>query len=131
MRLFEPQSLAIAYKLARKVEGIMQGPFRKGPLWSGGVPSKSYYPITKEHVSTVAPVEGRKSVPAGGFCGNATKSLTQDDMEDCKRKGLCFWSGMKYNPGHKCVKSQLYQFMVETSLSNNGVEVERPSEGVD
>lgn len=37
-------------------------------------------------------------------------------MEDRKRKGLCFLCGLKYTPRHKCIKSQLYQFMVETSL---------------
>lgn len=43
-------------------------------------------------------------------------------MEDRKRKGLCFWCGLKYTHRHKCVKSQLYQFMVETSLNVDCVE---------
>lgn len=35
------------------------------------------------------------------------------ELEDRRKKGLCFWCGLKYSPGHKCSKSQVYQLVVE------------------
>ncbi|KAA3472231.1 Retrovirus-related Pol polyprotein from transposon 297 family [Gossypium australe] len=41
------------------------------------------------------------------------KSLSQAELEDRRRKGLCFWCGLKYSPGHKCSKSQVFQLVID------------------
>ncbi|KAL4379791.1 hypothetical protein GQ457_02G012610 [Hibiscus cannabinus] len=41
------------------------------------------------------------------------KTLTPAEIEDRRKKGLCFWCASKYTPGHKCAKSQLYQIVVD------------------
>ena len=39
--------------------------------------------------------------------------ITREEGDDHRRKGLCMWCEAKYVPGHNCVKSQLYQLLVE------------------
>lgn len=48
-----------------------------------------------------------------------SKSLSQAELEDRRKKGLCFWCGLKYSPGHKCSKSQVYQLVVEPPEDSN------------
>lgn len=55
-----------------------------------------------------------------------SKSLSQAELEDRWKKGLCFWFELKYAPGHKCSKSQLYQLVVEPSWENEH-EIRSPS----
>ena len=38
---------------------------------------------------------------------------TREERDDRRRKGLCMWCKVKYVLGHNCVKSQLYQLLVE------------------
>lgn len=35
-------------------------------------------------------------------------------MAKRKQKGICYWCGAKYHIGHKCVKSQLYQMLLDS-----------------
>ncbi|KAK5818115.1 hypothetical protein PVK06_023046 [Gossypium arboreum] len=51
-----------------------------------------------------------------------TKSLSQAEIEDRRKKGMCFWCAATYTPGHKCVKSQLYQLVVG-SHNKIGMEI--------
>ncbi|KAK5792800.1 hypothetical protein PVK06_033922 [Gossypium arboreum] len=44
---------------------------------------------------------------------SGTRFIPLAVMAERKQKGLCFWCGAKYYVGHKCVKSQLYQFLWE------------------
>ncbi|GMI89935.1 hypothetical protein HRI_002662800 [Hibiscus trionum] len=41
------------------------------------------------------------------------KALSAAEVDERRRKGLCFWCAAKYSPGHKCQKSQMYQILVE------------------
>lgn len=44
---------------------------------------------------------------------SGTRFIPPAVMAKRKQKGFCFWCGAKYYVGHKCVKSQLYQFLWE------------------
>ncbi|GMI77908.1 hypothetical protein HRI_001460100 [Hibiscus trionum] len=44
---------------------------------------------------------------------NGGKMLSAGEIEERRKKGLCFWCASKYTPGHKCARTQLYQIMVE------------------
>ncbi|XP_016727246.1 uncharacterized protein [Gossypium hirsutum] len=55
-----------------------------------------------------------------------SKSLSQAKLEDRKKKGLCFLCDLKYSPGHKCSKSQLYQLIIEP-LWEQGSDMKSPS----
>ncbi|XP_022714593.1 zinc finger BED domain-containing protein RICESLEEPER 1-like [Durio zibethinus] len=41
-----------------------------------------------------------------------TQKFTQVEIEEKKRKWLCYWCGTKYTPEHKCMKSQTYQLII-------------------
>ena len=50
-------------------------------------------------------------------------SPTREEKEERRRKGLCVWCGVKFTFGHKCVRSQLYQLLMEDMDDKEG-EVE-------
>ncbi|KAL4367918.1 hypothetical protein GQ457_05G016100 [Hibiscus cannabinus] len=43
----------------------------------------------------------------------AGKVISPAEIEERRKKGLCFWCAAKYTPGHKCPRSQLFQISVE------------------
>lgn len=67
----------VAYKIARKVDGIMKNPYRKGPLLSSRGYSKTYSHSNREYDPFVIPVEVKKDLPATrGPRSNNAKSLS-------------------------------------------------------
>ena len=40
-------------------------------------------------------------------------NFTREERDERKRRGLCMWCGVKYTREHNCVKSRLYQLLVE------------------
>ncbi|GMI63403.1 hypothetical protein HRI_000009600 [Hibiscus trionum] len=36
------------------------------------------------------------------------KTISAAEIEDRRKRGLCFWCAAKYSPGHKCARSQLF-----------------------
>ena len=36
-----------------------------------------------------------------------------EEKEERRKKGLCMWCGTKFTFGHRCMRSQLYQLLVE------------------
>ncbi|KAH1083911.1 hypothetical protein J1N35_023672 [Gossypium stocksii] len=69
-----------------------------------------------------------RSVPASQTMSNVSvnkfgvRSILSNVMAECKKKGLCFWCSAKYQLGHKCIKSQLYQFLWEPLSDNEADE---------
>ncbi|KAH1090065.1 hypothetical protein J1N35_017322 [Gossypium stocksii] len=114
LRLFKPQSLMEGYNLARQVENIVFGSTKKGFASGNGYQfSRPLFPMPRVQ-------HGMGSSNAtGGFVQSnlgqkiPSKLLSQAELEDRRRKGLCFLCGLKYSPGHKCSKSQLYQLVIE------------------
>ena len=41
------------------------------------------------------------------------KPVIREEMEEMRKKGLCMWCGAKFGSGHRCMRSQLYQMLVE------------------
>ncbi|KAK5833593.1 hypothetical protein PVK06_017441 [Gossypium arboreum] len=41
------------------------------------------------------------------------KPLSPVEIDDMKKKGLCYWYGLKYTLRHNCVRSQLYQMLLD------------------
>ncbi|GMI67460.1 hypothetical protein HRI_000415300 [Hibiscus trionum] len=69
------------------------------------IASRNTTPKVLSHVHSKGP--GNSSARAPG------KALSSAEIEERRKKGLCFWCAAKYTPGHKCQKSQLYQILVE------------------
>ncbi|KAL4334964.1 hypothetical protein GQ457_07G040680 [Hibiscus cannabinus] len=61
----------------------------------------------------------KKAFPA---TSNGPGKLTAAELEEKKRKGLCFWCPAKYTPGHKCTRSQLYQLLMEGNEGEGELE---------
>ena len=41
------------------------------------------------------------------------RNTTREERDDRRKQGLCMWCGVKYTLTHNCVKSQLYQLLIE------------------
>lgn len=52
-------------------------------------------------------------------------------MNERKQKGLCFWCGAKYFARHKCVKSKLYQVLLEAQSDGEGEEFQECVENIE
>ncbi|KAK5840355.1 hypothetical protein PVK06_009252 [Gossypium arboreum] len=127
IRLFKPQTLVEVYMLARHVEGIVSTNIIKRPPLVGGSGGYSkplfFNPKPISHVPAFGGSLsnlGHQKTPLNSH-RTPTKSFSQAGIEDRRKKGLCFWCNAKYAPGHKCVKSQLYQLVVG-SHNELGVE---------
>lgn len=44
-----------------------------------------------------------------------SRTFSNDDYEEKRRKNLCFWCDEKYSPTHKCEKKKLYNLQVITA----------------
>lgn len=66
-------------------------------------------------------VSGSQSVNSTPTTKSSSRSISPALMAEQKQKGLCFWCEAKYQVRHKYVRSQLYQFLLE-SLSDSEVE---------
>ncbi|KAG8489023.1 hypothetical protein CXB51_017131 [Gossypium anomalum] len=84
---------------------------------SGGY-SKPLFPNLRMPVTSSNVLTSGGPLAVSGGQRTPTKSLSQEKMEDRRKKGLCFWCASKYTPRHKCVKSQLYQLIVEPQLDS-------------
>lgn len=52
-------------------------------------------------------------------------------MAERKQKGLCFWCGAKYQAGHKCVRFQLYQVLLDPLSNSEAEEFQECSDKLD
>lgn len=53
----------------------------------------------------------------------ASRGISLVLMAERKKKGLCYWCAAKYQVGHKCVKSQLYQMLLKAPSEDEVEEV--------
>ncbi|KAH1084051.1 hypothetical protein J1N35_023812 [Gossypium stocksii] len=70
-------------------------------------------PSAKMAIGATIQVLKKPSRGFGALLGNPSTEK-KFDMEDRRKKSLCFWCGSKYSSGHKYSKSQLYQFIIES-----------------
>ncbi|MBA0757759.1 hypothetical protein Gotri_020826 [Gossypium trilobum] len=70
---------------------------------------------------------------SGGFVAfkGSTKWLSPSLMVERKQKGLCFWCEAKYHISHKCIKSQLYQMLLESPCEEEVEEFQECSNKLD
>ncbi|XP_012462801.2 uncharacterized protein LOC105782546 [Gossypium raimondii] len=114
LRLFKPQTLVEGYNLARQVENIVHGPIKKeNLLTSGSSVGRPLLPVTRSFRGSNSLNSTSESTNGKSNFRVPSKSLSQAELEDRRKKGLYFWCGLKYSPGHKCSKSQMYQLVVE------------------
>ncbi|GMI80696.1 hypothetical protein HRI_001738900 [Hibiscus trionum] len=145
VKLLQPKTLLEAFHLAKHVEsmyyptqkrnpGFIQKPFStlpsilsspsraSGSVFRGPAPTGSTTIAPSSRFSTLrstSPVHLKPNVSNQRGSG---KTLSAAEVEERRKKGLCFWCAAKYKPGHKCAKSQMYQIIVD------GVEEEGDTE---
>ncbi|TYG74087.1 hypothetical protein ES288_D04G154700v1 [Gossypium darwinii] len=106
LRLFKPQTLVEGYNLARQVENIMSRPMkREFPTSSGASSVRPLFPVPKVQRDGGSLTSAGDSVNGKSRHIIPSKSLSQVELEDRRKNGLCFLCRLKYSPGYKCSKS--------------------------
>lgn len=114
--------------MARRVETIVGGPVKgEVSIPSGSNLTRPFLPMSRSQRGHGSVGSVNMSANGKPNSGHPFKSLSQAELEDRRKKGLCFWCGLKYSPGHKCTKSQLYQLVVDPSWDNEP-EIHSPSQ---
>ncbi|TYH88380.1 hypothetical protein ES332_D01G184200v1 [Gossypium tomentosum] len=91
LRLFKPQTLLKGYNLARQVENIVLGPMRKGLIASSEVSSsRPLFSVSKVQQGMESSASARGTTSSNSGQRNPSKSLSQAELEDRRKKGLCF-----------------------------------------
>ncbi|GAV63614.1 gag-asp_proteas domain-containing protein [Cephalotus follicularis] len=142
LRLFNPQTLQIAYSMAKLQESICTNAtttnrMASKPSWTS--PQKpTYSPPFKSiintaystpnnpqfnssifplpHPSTKLPINNTKTPFKN------TKPLPSKYMEERRMKNLCFWCDEKFIQGQKCKNRQVYMMEVEGITGEEGYE---------
>ncbi|KAF4362503.1 hypothetical protein G4B88_023916 [Cannabis sativa] len=96
LRLFEPSTLNKAMEMAAKIENKNQSLFGNRSPWGN-----SKYPSHHEdRKSTEFPPKDRK--PMGQY-----RRMTDSELQEKRRKGICYRCDNKWSPGHRCEKKEL------------------------
>ncbi|XP_028803393.1 uncharacterized protein LOC114758510 [Neltuma alba] len=74
----------------------------------GTVKSPAQYTSVKPAYSASASSPGYSGVPS-----KPSKQLSRKEMDERRRKGLCYWCTEKYTAGHRCKDSQLFLLVVD------------------
>ncbi|KAL4279050.1 hypothetical protein GQ457_03G026640 [Hibiscus cannabinus] len=133
LKLLKPRNLTEAFHMAKHLESIFFPAPKKGysssaravtpsvlaipPRGLGSsmksLPSVMSSAYTSRSVTPAVLSPSSSKTPPGGNTKGVGKNLTSAEIDDRKRKGLCFWCAGKYTPGHKCAKSQVFQIVVD------------------
>ncbi|TYJ49733.1 hypothetical protein E1A91_A01G155300v1 [Gossypium mustelinum] len=125
--LFEPSTLVEAFQLARKIEILLLGTAKKSSFSL----QNSSRPFSMVAGYSSIPTRANSVQQSGSntsVCKPTSRSISPALMAERKQKGLCFWCGAKYQPGHKCVKSQLYPLLMEPFSDNETEEFQECSD---
>ncbi|KAL4301787.1 hypothetical protein GQ457_10G024180 [Hibiscus cannabinus] len=131
LKLLQPKTLTEAYNMAKHLENIFFPAQKKSyaPSSKFSLPStlaipprvpnntnrstfSSPYYGSRNVASNLPSPPSIRTVVTGGTKGGGT-SLTAAEVDNRRKKGLCFWCAAKYTPGHKCAKSQLFHIAIE------------------
>ncbi|KAL4385004.1 hypothetical protein GQ457_15G026090 [Hibiscus cannabinus] len=133
LKLLKPRNLTEAFHMAKHLESIFSHGPKKGynsssrsvmpsalaiPLRGTGTSIKSLPSVTgsaytSRSVTPAVLSPNSCKIPPLGSSKGTGKTLTSAEIEDRRRKRLCFWCPAKYTPGHKCARSQVLQISVD------------------
>jgi hypothetical protein len=129
VKMFEPKTLRHAYNLSRLQSNTQT--YRKSPSYVRRpasvfqhhlVQTTTTYPPQATTNTTNPQIAPQKTTPTpwtnnpGSSYTKAytkpTKSIRNQDFEDRRLKGLCFWCDDKFVPGHRCKNKRVYSLNV-------------------
>ena len=137
VRLFFPKTLNHALNLAKQMEAVMHNlPKKPFNLYKYPTPNQNYSPSPislnestytyNQKLPPLLPTPRMNSNPYTNTTNtnpkppfiktenpNYNKNLTREERDERRKNGLCMWCGVKYIRDHNCVRSKLYQLLVE------------------
>ncbi|KAG8490490.1 hypothetical protein CXB51_013599 [Gossypium anomalum] len=133
LELFEPSTLMEAFQLARKIEVLLSCSGRKSALPTSTSPRSLPNPsaISGYSSTPTRSVAGSQSASSIPITKSRPRSISPASMAERKQKGLCFWCRAKYQVGHKCFRSQLYQVLLDPLSDSEAKEFQECSDKLD
>lgn len=126
IKLLRPANLQEAISLAKIQEAAIENALRRGKSVArvGNVPllSNSKKPIESTSVENT-----NRNSKSSGF--RPFKKMSSGELEEKRRKGLCYWCDEKYTTGHTCKMKKLYSFEVigdEEVEEDEEMEIKEP-----
>ena len=144
VRLFYPQTIMHAFNLARQIESLTPTftrkpyiPYKTPPpappnissptqQWKSSqlpplLPTPNISPLpsvaTSPTLTLNTPLKTINTTQPSNFTKTPAPT-TRQERDERRRKGLCMWCGLKYSANHACVKSQLYNILVDNHNSS-------------
>jgi hypothetical protein len=127
VKMFEPKTLKHAYNLARlqantlSYKKFSSSPKRYSPPIMTTQPHLPTTPNSTQNPTTMhntpikpnpAPWHNNPSTSTYRNSTKPTKSLKNQEFEEKRLKGLCFWCDDKFIPGHRCRSKRLYSLSI-------------------
>ena len=88
------------------------------PLLSTPKPNSN--PYTNYPKPFTSPITKSTSTKPEPYNSRLTRGPTREEREDRRRRGLCMFCAQKFVQGHRCIKSQLYQILIDEPEANEG-----------
>ena len=142
VKMFEPKDLRQAFNLARLQANTLLHRQHPGYIPKHLVTTASHSlppkPIHQPNLATT-PLSTASNIPAvrtpswpnssqnsfNRTPNKPTKSIKNQEFEERRLKGLCFWCDDKFVPGHRCKNKRLYSLSIlEDEEETNGEEVQ-------
>ncbi|GKV05606.1 hypothetical protein SLEP1_g17598 [Rubroshorea leprosula] len=101
---YNPKSVVEAYSIAKRQEKLPQ--YTNPNSYHNSPRPPSFAPQNSSLISSMAKTQNKTK---------NTRTLTEAEMEDKKRKGLCFWCDENYTLGHRCAKKGLYNLEIQAT----------------
>jgi hypothetical protein len=125
VKMFEPTTLKHAYNLSRlqantlSYKKLSPLPKRYTPPFNTTqsqiqLPTNTQNPTTMQNTIKPSPAPWHNNPSNTTHRNNVkpTKSIKNQDFEERRLKGLCFWCDDKFVPGHRCRNKRLYSLSV-------------------
>ncbi|GJY39911.1 retrotransposon-related protein [Tanacetum coccineum] len=126
VRMFEPQTLSVAYSLSKLQVETNEATKRKNKAPLFQTPRFNNYNTSAPAINSPKPLAlpapnvNWRTRPSTSQNTPMRRRLTQKELEEKRAKNQCFYCDQKYTPGHKC-NGQVY--LLEISLhALNGVQ---------
>jgi len=125
VKMFEPKTLKHAYNLSRlqantlSYKKLSPIPKRYTPPFNTTqtqihLPTNTQNPTSMQNTIKPSPAPWHNNPSNTTHKNNVkpTKSIKNQDFEERRLKGLCFWCDDKFVPGHRCRNKRLYSLNV-------------------
>lgn len=120
--MFKPHNLQQTIGLATLQERAVENAQKKGKVVQRDPNSLPLLPTPKAITDrSIAEGDKNNSAASNNTTGRSFKKLSSGELEEKRKKGLCYWCDEKYTAGHNCRQKKLYSLEIVGEDDNEEV----------